>query len=340
MSSSVAKATAVSRRFPSSGAAPPQPVNPFGELQEARRVQGNQNTQQAKKTRSAAFAQDRETDRVAMARRAQRFAVETMGARQGRIYTEQVNRALSRNENIPLPQNPAGRAAMMAEFPAGATGAQLRGAGFDVPRQTPTPEFQFAAPFNAPIAVAGGGPSIAPTGASGVSLPSSRFPVSRVSAGNDVEDTGPRFRPQPQPEPEPEPERAVLRDARDALAAGAMMSLAAEGPRRTGGGSGGLVAATPVRFAVGGSRDFRTPTTLTTDQQFDALVSQRSGGVDPFAPVQNTGLASQRSAPIGVGSQLTPAQRQRDADLIAQLEAEPRSSPRGRGNPLKRAGTI
>ena len=331
MSSSVAKATAVSRRFPSSGAAPPQPVNPFGELQEARRVQGNQNTQQAKKTRSAAFAQNRETDRVMMARRAQRFAVETMGARQGRIYTEQVNRALSRNENIPLPQNPAGRAAMMAEFPAGATGAQLRGAGFDVPRQTPTPEFQFAAPFNAPIAVAGGGPSIAPTGASGVSLPSSRFPVSRVSAGNDVEDTGPRFRPQPQPEPEPEPER---------VAASAMLSLAEEGPRRTGGGSGGLVRAAPVRFAVGGSRNFRTPTTLTTDQQFDELVSQRSGGVDPFAPVQNTGLASQRSAPIGVGSQLTPAQRQRDAELIAQLEAEPRSSPRGRGNPLKRAGTI
>ena len=331
MSSSVAKATAVSRRFPSSGAAPPQPVNPFGELQEARRVQGNQNTQQAKKTRSAAFAQNRETDRVRMARRAQRFAVETMGARQGRIYTEQVNRALSRNENIPLPQNPAGRAAMMAEFPAGATGAQLRGAGFDVPRQTPTPEFQFAAPFNPPIAVAGGGPSIAPTGASGVSLPSSRFPVSRVSAGNDVEDTGPRFRPQPQPEPEPEPER---------VAASAMLSLAEEGPRRTGGGSGGLVRAAPVRFAVGGSRNFRTPTTLTTDQQFDELVSQRSGGVDPFAPVQNTGLASQRSAPIGVGSQLTPAQRQRDAELIAQLEAEPRSSPRGRGNPLKRAGTI
>ena len=331
MSSSVAKATAVSRRFPSSGAAPPQPVNPFGELQEARRVQGNQNTQQAKKTRSAAFAQNRETDRVMMARRAQRFAVETMGARQGRIYTEQVNRALSRNENIPLPQNPAGRAAMMAEFPAGATGAQLRGAGFDVPRQTPTPEFQFAAPFGAPIAVAGARPSIAPTGASGVSLPSSRFPVSRVSAGNDVEDTGPRFRPQPQPEPEPEPER---------VAASAMLSLAEEGPRRTGGGSGGLVRAAPVRFAVGGSRNFRTPTTLTTDQQFDALVSQRSGGVDPFAPVQNTGLASQRSAPIGVGSQLTPAQRQRDAELIAQLEAEPRSSPRGRGNPLKRAGTI
>tara|TARA_R110000787_G_scaffold897_4_gene3264 strand:+ start:11 stop:985 length:975 start_codon:yes stop_codon:yes gene_type:complete len=324
MSSSI-----TSRRFPSSGAAPPP--NPFGQFQEARRVQGNQNTQQAKKTRSAAFAQDRETDRVRMARRAQRFAVETMGARQGRIYTEQVNRALSRNENIPLPQNPAGRAAMMAEFPAGATGAQLRGAGFDVPRQTPTPEFQFAAPFNAPIAVAGGGPSIAPTGASGVSLPSSRFPVSRVSAGNDVEDTGPRFRPQPQPEPEPEPER---------VAASAMLSLAEEGPRRTGGGSGGLVRAAPVRFAVGGSRNFRTPTTLTTDQQFDELVSQRSGGVDPFAPVQNTGLASQRSAPIGVGSQLTPAQRQRDAELIAQLEAEPRSSPRGRGNPLKRAGTI
>ncbi len=133
----------------------------------------------------------------------------------------------------------------------------------------------------------------------GVSVPSGAFEVDRVAQGNNVQDVIER-KPRPTrrtPQPEPEPQS---RD--NALAR-----------TRTGGASGGL--------------------TPEVEQQFDDLVASR-GQTNPFGNVglaSQRGLPQQRSAPVGVGSGLTEAQKQKDAELIAQLEAEPRSSPRGRG---------
>lgn len=132
-----------------------------------------------------------------------------------------------------------------------------------------------------------------------VSIPSGAFEVDRVSQGNNVQDVVER-KPRPtrsQPQPEPEPQS---RD--NALAR-----------TRTGGASGGLTPA--------------------VEQQFDDLVASRSQ-TNPFGNVglaSQRGLPQQRSVPVGVGSGLTESQKRRDAELIAQLEAEPRSSPRGRG---------
>ena len=308
-----------SRRFPSTGGAKPDPVAIFNE---ERRVRGNQNTQQAKLRRSAEAKAKREKDILAVAKEAKAEGFRVLGDRKGRNYAERVDRAIQRGEPIPLPAKGSSRDTFTKEILEGKTGTELRQVGFDISRKFG--EEKRRKPRIGPTL-----PTITRDKPS-FGLPSSKFLVDRVSVGNDVEDTGPRLRTTlaPQPEPEPTPSGLNL----NALGG----SSDEDAPtlvdrRRTGGGSGGM------------------PTSgLTPDQQFDALVSQRSEG-DIFAGgrVRNAGLASQRSAPVGVGSGLTESQRQRDAELIAQLEAEPRSSPRGRDSgagtglkTLKRAGTI
>ena len=299
-----------SRRFPSTGGAKPDPVAMFNE---ERRVRGNQNTQQAKLRRSADAKAKRERDIQQVAKQAKAEGFRVLGDRKGRNYAERVDRAIQRGEPIPLPAKGSSRDTFTKEILEGKTGAELRQVGFDISRKFG--EERRKKPNTRTL------PAFAQDYKGEFRTPSSKFPVDRVSAGNDVEDTGPRLRTTLAPQPEPEPTPSGSDEDAPALV----------DRRRTGGGSGGM------------------PTSgLTADQQFDALVSQRSEG-DIFAGgrVRNAGLASQRSAPVGVGSGLTESQRQRDAELIAQLEAEPRSSPRGRDSgagtglkTLKRAGTI
>ena len=307
-----------SRRFPSTGGAKPDPVAIFNDK---RRVEGNQNTQQAKLRRSAEAKAKREKDIQQVAKEAKAQGFRVLGDRKGRNYAERVDRAIQRGEPIPLPAKGSSRDTFTKEILEGKTGTELRQVGFDVSRK-------FGEEKRRKPRIGPNLPSITRDKPS-FGIPTSKFPVDRVSVGNDVEDGGVRLRTTlaPQPEPEPTPSGLNL----NALGGSSDEDAPLVDRRRTGGGSGSM------------------PTSgLTPDQQFDALVSQRSEG-DIFAGgrVRNTGLASQRSAPVGVGSGLTESQRRRDAELIAQLEAEPRSSPRGRDSgagtglkTLKRAGTI
>ena len=300
----------------------------------------SQQQQQAQRSRTAR----RESTRQAQASRDQRrdevgglaikFAMDKLGKRQGNNYAERVRRAIRLNQNIPLPPAGEGREAFLQDFAnQGLTGTTLRKIGFDVPRGDkvvdPTDTPQTTSPTGGGERFKTGGVIPDPDRGARDRLfrgeitkdefaelsakertfnqPSGRFEVDRVAQGNNIQDVierrsrGPTTQPEPEPEPQSEQDIPLI------------------DRRKTGGASGGIQG-------------------LTTEQQFDELVSSR-GQTNPFG---NVGLAQQRSVPTGIGSGLTEAQKQRDRELIAQLEAEPRSSPRGRGgaNPLKRAGTI
>ena len=310
--------------FLGGGGAPlpaPAPVSVFDPENARRLFQSQQRTEATRRAgRSAETKADRERKIQSLGAEAKKEGYRVLGDRKGRAYAEKVDTALKLGKPIPLPAEGSSRDKFLQQsldvlVGPDAKGKELREEGFDVPRK-----FGEARRKKPNVRTL---PSITRDKPS-FGIPSSRFPVDRVSAGNDVEDTGPRLvLPQPEPEPEPEP---------------------------TGGRAFNFPRAFVDRLTTGGSSGSRPTLTPSAEQQFDEFVSSRqSGQTNPFGIVQNTGLASQRSAPTGVGSGLTESQRQRDAQLIAQLEAEPRSSPRGRdsgagtgiaGNPLKRAGTI
>jgi len=306
---------------------------------EARRIAGNEQTVRERQARSQQRNKDFLKERKRIRGEVLRAVGQNQGRQEARLYQERLERAVKLGERIPIPEG------MPVDLSTQAQLDRFREAGFDVPRRlAPAGGGGGAVGTN----LGGGGSSgsgrkvggnfpdadrddalltgtitkdefarkYGSGGSRSFNQPSGRFEVDRVAQGNNVQDVIER-KPQPQPRPEPEPELSLeLEDDTPLI-----------DRRKTGGASGGIQG-------------------LTTDQQFDELVSSR-GQTNPFG---NTGLASQRSVPTGVGSGLSEAQKQRDAQLIAQLEADKiGDSPRpdsgsgtglGRGNPLKRAGTI
>lgn len=298
---------------------------------EARRVAGNQQFIREKQARSQQARKDFLKQRQQIRKDVLGMVQRDQGRQEARIYQQRLERAVKLGERTPIPEGVAIDLTDQSELD------KLREAGFDVPRRV------------APAGGGGGGGALGTNlgggGSSGGSsgrkvggnfpdagrdddvftgtitkdefarrfpIPSGAFEVDRVAQGNNVQDVIER-QPRPQPQPEPEPQREE-------------QDVPLIDRRRTGGASGGIQG-------------------LTAEQQFDQFISERqSGQTNPFG---NVGLSQQRSVPTGIGSGLTEAQRQRDAELIAQLEAEPRSSPRGRDSgagtglkTLKRAGTI